>query len=228
VMLPNESHGYRAKESIMHMLWEMDTWLEKHVKNGLVDYKTIKASPAELNQLLNQFNRTPLLKGDAEKALLINAYNIFVIKAVVDNYPAESPLKIDGFFDKKTFNLRGKKVTLNQVEKEMLYKQFPDARLHFALVCAAVGCPKLASHAYVSDNLDAQLQDQTRAVINDPTFIHSAGATVQVSKIFEWYAADFGGKEKVIPFIQKYLLKKIRLNPKYSFYEYDWTLNELK
>lgn len=34
VMLPDESHGYRAKESIMHMLYEMDTWLEKHVKNA--------------------------------------------------------------------------------------------------------------------------------------------------------------------------------------------------
>lgn len=32
VMLPKESHGYRAKESIMHMLWEQDQWLEKHVK----------------------------------------------------------------------------------------------------------------------------------------------------------------------------------------------------
>ena len=101
---------------------QIDVFLKKHVKNGLVDYKSIKANQAELNQLLNQFNRTPLLKGEAEKALLINAYNIFVIKGVVDNYPAEGPLKIDGFFDKKTFNLRGKQVTLNQVEKEMLYK----------------------------------------------------------------------------------------------------------
>lgn len=33
VMLPKESHGYRAKESIMHVLWEQDQWLEKHVKN---------------------------------------------------------------------------------------------------------------------------------------------------------------------------------------------------
>jgi dipeptidyl aminopeptidase/acylaminoacyl peptidase len=33
VMLPKESHGYRAKESILHLLWEQDTWLEKYVKN---------------------------------------------------------------------------------------------------------------------------------------------------------------------------------------------------
>jgi len=34
VVLPYESHGYAAKESIMHTLWEMDTWLEKYVKNA--------------------------------------------------------------------------------------------------------------------------------------------------------------------------------------------------
>ena len=207
---------------------QVDTFLKKHVKNGLVDYKEIKANPAELNQLVNQFNRTPLLKGDAEKALLINAYNIFVIKGVVDNYPAESPLKIEGFFDKLTFSFRGKKVTLNQLEKERLYKQFPDAHLHFALVCAAVGCPKLASHAYSKDKLDAQLDEQTRSVINDPTFIRLNGSSAKVSQIFDWYAADFGGKENVIPFIQKYLFKKVLLSPKHSFYEYDWTLNESK
>lgn len=39
VMLPAESHGYRARESIMHMLWEQDAWLEKHVKNRQLDFK---------------------------------------------------------------------------------------------------------------------------------------------------------------------------------------------
>ncbi|MBT8210452.1 MAG: prolyl oligopeptidase family serine peptidase [Eudoraea sp.] len=36
VMLPKESHGYRAKESILHLLWEQDQWLEKYVKNKTV------------------------------------------------------------------------------------------------------------------------------------------------------------------------------------------------
>ncbi len=34
VMLPKEAHGYRARESVMHMLWEMDQWLEQYVKSG--------------------------------------------------------------------------------------------------------------------------------------------------------------------------------------------------
>ena len=34
VMLPKESHGYASKESIFHVLWEQDQWLEKYVKNA--------------------------------------------------------------------------------------------------------------------------------------------------------------------------------------------------
>lgn len=207
---------------------KIDAFLKKHVENGMVNYKQIKANPAELNVILNQLNRSQLLKGDHEKALLINAYNIFVIKGIVDHYPVEGPLKIDGFFDKKTFKFRGKTITLNNLEKETLYKQFPDARLHFALVCAAMGCPKLADFAYTGDELERQLETQTRVVINDPEFIRLNGSKAEVSKIFEWYVADFGGKDAVIPFIQKHLLKKVKLNPVYTFYEYDWSLNEQK
>ncbi|MFM1876643.1 MAG: hypothetical protein RL266_2380 [Bacteroidota bacterium] len=207
---------------------DFDSFIRKNVKDGAVDYSGIKENLSELNALIIQLNRAPLYKGDEEKAFLINVYNVLVIKGIVNRYPTEGPLKIDGFFDKQTFNLRGKQVTLNQLEKEILMKQFPDARLHFVLVCAAKGCPALASFAYNGKELEAQLESQTRTVINDPDFIRLSGPDAAVSQIFDWYATDFGGKEQVIPFIRKYLLKKIKLNPKYSFYEYDWSLNELK
>ena len=207
---------------------EFDAFFSKNVKDGLVDYGAIKKNPAQLNTLLKEIANTPAKKGDYEKAFLINMYNAFVIKGIVDHYPVEGPLKIDGFFDTQTFNFRGKQVTLNQLEKEILMKQFPDPRLHFVLVCAAKGCPKLASFAYSAKELESQIESQTRKVINDPTFIRLEGPSAQVSYIFDWYAADFGGKDQVIPFIQKYLLKKIKLSPKYTFYDYDWSLNELK
>lgn len=214
--------------SAQNISGQIDSFLKRNVKEGLVDYRGIKANAAELNAILNQLNRAPLFKGDAEKAFLINAYNIFVIKGIVDNYPTEGPLKVDGFFDKKMYRLRGKQLTLNQLEKETLYKQFPDGRLHFALVCAAIGCPKLASFAYSAEKLEAQLEEQTRKVINDPTFIRTKGPELSVSQIFDWYVADFGGKDKVVPFIQKYHLTKVKFSPTYSFYEYDWKLNDMK
>ncbi len=207
----------------------VDDLLKKRTNGaGLVDYTYIKKNPAHLNSLLKEIANAPVLQGDDEKAFLINVYNVFVIKGIIDHYPVEGPLAIDGFFEKKRFNLRGTSVSLNQLEKEILAKQFPDPRLHFALVCAAKGCPKLASFSYNGKGLDEQLEAQTRSVINDPDFIRISGSQLTVSKIFEWYAEDFGGSSKIVPFIQKYHRTKVKFNPKFAYYEYDWSLNELK
>jgi hypothetical protein len=206
----------------------MDKFLKTHVENGKVDYAAIKANPGQLNELINRIARAQKFEGDNEKAFLINTYNILVIKGIVDNYPIEGPLKIDGFFDKKAYRFRGKMISLNELEKDILYKQFPDPRLHFALVCAANGCPKLGSFGYNGGTVEEQLEQQTRNVINNPEFIRLNGPKATVSKIFDWYVNDFGGTEGVIPFVQKYLLKKIKLQPEYDFYEYDWNLNDQK
>ncbi len=214
--------------SAQNFFAQADGFLSENVKDGLVDYAHLKKDPTSLNALIKQIANAPAYTGNEEKAFLINAYNVFVIQGIVENHPVDGPLAIKGFFDTQTFNLRGSKTTLNELEKETLAKQFPDARLHFVLVCAAMGCPKLASFAYTGKALESQLESQTRKVINDPTFVRLKGPYATVSQLFDWYAADFGGKEEVIPFIQKYLLKKIKLHPKYDFYEYDWRLNELK
>ena len=207
---------------------ETDAFLKANVQDGLVNYAGIKKSPSKLNALLKELAEAETFEGDEEKAFLINTYNIFVIKGIVDHYPIDGPLAIDGFFDKKKFKFRGGYITLNDLEKGTLYKKFQDARLHFALVCAAKGCPKLASFAYTDEKLESQLEEKTRSVINDTAFVRLDGPSAQVSLLFDWYASDFGGKDNVIPFIQKYLLKKIRLSPEYSFYEYDWSLNDQK
>lgn len=211
-----------------NLVSETDAFLKANVKDGLVNYATIKRSPAALNALITKLSEAKTFEDDEEKAFLINAYNILVIKGIVDHYPVEGPMAIDGFFDTKKFKFRGGYITLNELEKNTISKKFPDPRLHFVLVCAAMGCPKLASFAYTGEKLEKQLEEQTRKVINDPTFIKTNGPELTVSQIFDWYAADFGGKDKVVPFIQKYHLTKVKFSPKYSFYEYDWKLNQLK
>ena len=203
----------------------MDAFLQKNVKDGLVNYEGIKAVPQEINALLKQVANAPEYAGNQEKAFLINAYNLFVIKGIVEHFPVQGPLQIDGFFDSKKFTLRGEKTTLDQLEKETLSKQFPDPRLHFTLVCAALGCPKLAPFAYNPKQLEEQLEQQTRQVINDPSFIRVNGPFLEISQLFDWYVSDFGGKQNIVPFIQKYHLLKVKFSPKYTFYEYDWTLN---
>jgi hypothetical protein len=115
-----------------------DQFLKTHVKNGAVDYETIYADPRALNDILNLASTLSISK-DAEsyKAFWINAYNLFVIKGVIDNYPLKSPLDKAGFFDKVSYNIAGKNVTLNTIENKLLRAVFNDARLHFVLVCGA-------------------------------------------------------------------------------------------
>lgn len=198
------------------------------VKDGLVDYQGVKDHPEMLNQLLEQIERFNYNDAgpDVQKAFLINAYNILTIKGIVDTYPVKGPMKINGFFTAENYVLAGKNVSLDIVEKKMLYGTYPDSRLHFVLVCAAISCPKLANHAYLPVNLDNQLDAKTREILNDPDFIRESKGKVLVSEIFRWYANDFKDAGSVIDYLNKYRETPYSSGTKHGFYTYDWTLND--
>jgi hypothetical protein len=222
------SAGIFAAGTPAQFLAETDALLKAYVKNGRVDYTGLKAS-VELNSLVTDIAETNLstLQGDDRKAFLINAYNLLVINQALENYPLQSVLKVGGFFDGKKQNVAGRKLTLNQLEKDLLLKEFPDARLHFVLVCGALGCPPITNFAYQPAKLEAQLNKQTKLALNNPTFIRTSGEKAELSKIFEWYAKDFGGsKANVLAFINKYRTEAISAGAKVSYYEYDWSLNK--
>jgi len=206
---------------------ETDALLKRYVKQGRVNYTSLKASN-DLQPLIAKINSTDLntLSGNAKKSYLINAYNLLVINQVLENYPLESVLDVKGFFDAKKQNVGGRKLTLNQLEKDILLKEFKDARLHFVLVCGALGCPPITNFAYSPGKLEAQLDKQTKMALNNPTFLRVSGEKAELSKIFEWYTKDFGGsKSAVLSFINKYRDEAVAANAKVSYYEYDWTIN---
>jgi len=210
---------------------QADAFLKENVNRGYVNYKNIKDKPAELNALVNQIASAQLsdLSLEEQKAFLINAYNILVIKNVVDVFPVESPLHVKGFFDLNTFEVAGQKATLNYLEKEMLYKNFPDARLHFALVCAAIGCPKLSNKAYRAAILEKQLDIQTRKTLNNPKFIQVKDEKVLVSEIFKWYEQDFiNDDQSMIEFINAYRALSIEVDKKVDYYTYNWQINAIE
>ena len=207
---------------------DTDALLKRYVKQGRVDYVGLKASN-DLDPLIQKVATVDLsvLKGNDKKAFLINAYNLLVIKQVLENYPLKSVLDVNGFFDGKKQNVGGRKLTLNQLEKELLLKEFNDARLHFVLVCGALGCPPIINFAYTPAKLEAQLSKQTKLALNDPAFLRVNGDKAELSKIFEWYASDFGGsKSAVLSFINKYRDEAVPTSAKVSYYTYDWTLNK--
>ncbi len=207
-----------------------DAFFKANVANGKVAYSKIHENPEQLNDVLKIAQGISITKDDAKnyQAFWINAYNLSVIKGLIDNYPTKSPLDNAGFFDKTKHSLGGKQITLNDIEHKLLRGQFNDARFHFVLVCGAVGCPPLISAAYLPNTLDAQLTTQTKKAINGSFIrVNDKKNRVQVSQIMEWYKGDFkmDGMDE-IDFINKYRNEKLEGKWKLSYFPYDWTINK--
>lgn len=206
---------------------EADAFLKRYVTNGNVNYASLKNNPSSLNKLMALASDVTVSKAEATtyQAFWINAYNISVIKGIIDNYPIKSPLDTKGFFDKTTYQIGGTSITLNDIENKKLRAQFEDPRFHFVLVCGAKGCPPLIPKAFTPDNLESLLEQQTVNAINNPDFIMVKGNKVALSEIFKWYKEDFVKDGTEIDFLNSYRTEKIPQNAKVSYYPYNWQLN---
>ncbi len=201
----------------------------KYVESGLVDYSSIVENSTELDQLIQLYGMEEFAGNEEQelKTFYINAYNLFVIDGLVKARPTQSPQEIAGFFTANNHTLLGKKVSLNQIEKQKLNPK-EDPRLHFVLVCGAKGCPPIANYAFTSKNLDSLLDFQTSIALNDQTFIRysSSDQEVKLSQIFKWYSSDFLKKSKnKLEYINRFRTVKIPLGTKTSYYDYDWSIN---
>lgn len=208
-----------------------DAFLKENVSQGRVNYKAIKNNPSNLKELIALGKEVRVATSNPKnyQAFWINAYNIHVINAIVADYPTKSPLDIKGFFDKTTREVGGKSITLNDIENKLLRAKFPkEARFHFVLVCAGLGCPPIINEAYQPNSLEGQLQRQAEIALNNPNFIRVKGNKVQLSQIFEWYKGDFTHNGNEIDYINKFRKEILPAKSKVSYYSYDWTLNEIK
>jgi hypothetical protein len=170
------------------------------------------------------------MSGQERKAFLINAYNLLVINGVTDHYPVRSVMKIPAFFEAQRYVIAGRKVSLNELEKDWLLREFPDARLHFALICGAKGCPPFPAEVFRAETLDEQLDEQARRAINDPGFVQRSrgDSMLTVSTIFQWYADDFSReKGSVREYIRYYLEPPFSGTPAIRYSVYDWSLNDI-
>ena len=207
---------------------DVDALMTKYVADGKVDYAGIKTAGA--TDLLVEHIGSMALSGASaaqKKAFYINAYNVLVIHSIVSAYPVGSPMDISGFFDQKKHKVAGQMLTLNELEQTKLLRVYEDARIHFVVVCAAKGCPTLASFAYRPEKLEAQLQAQTKKALNSTYFIRVQNNAVQVSKIFEWYNGDFTKNgQTVVGYINSFRDQNISPTLSVGHYEYDWALNK--
>ena len=201
-----------AAQSLDTHFKQVDDFMKAYVKDGKVNYSTIKTDPSELDDLVAQIGTLGAPANDANtfQAFAINAYNLFVIKGVIDNYPIKSPLDVTGFFDKTMYKFSGSDFTLNDIEHELLRARYPqEARFHFVLVCAGQGCPPIINTAYQPATLQEQLQEQTVKSLNDPISSRLKGKRLDCLKYLSGTQVILHKEEKVWPTISiNFELKK--------------------
>lgn len=209
-----------------------DRWnefLKKYVdKKGKVNYRGIKNEKATLEAYLQELTENEPQNSwsrNEKMAYWINLYNAATVHLIVENYPISSILKLDGgkTWDVKRVSVGNRKYSLNEIENEILRPQFKDARIHFAVNCAAKSCPPLLNEAFLPEKLTAQLAAQTKKFVNNQQFNQFGEGEIIVSKIFDWYAADFGDLKK---FLNQYLPTPIAETATIKFGDYVWDLNE--
>ena len=208
-----------------HSAW--NDLLKKHVSaTGKVNYKTFKADLELLDAYMRSLNESaPTESASKEERLAywINAYNAVTVRLIITNYPVSSITKLDGgkTWDVKRYTNGSKKLSLNDIENTIL-RPMGDARIHFALNCAAKSCPPLLNEAFTSENVNKLLEQRTRQFINSTRTVIEKDE-VKVSKIFDWYGKDFGN---VVDFVNKYAKTKAAKTSKVTFGDYDWSLND--
>lgn len=225
IFISNSSFG---SSNLPQLIDELDLFFKQHVNNNLVNYSSLesKSSLVSLVKKVEDFNHSKL--SEKEKiAFYINAYNLMVIKGVMDNYPLASTNDINGFFTKTKYLIGREAMSLNGLEHDILFKYYHDLRYHFVLVCGAKGCPPIIPEAYRPETLDKQLDRQTKIAINNPDFtkVDNEKQSVGLSQIFKWYAHDFSGKKATFDFLNQYRETPIPDSYKITYYTYDWSLN---
>lgn len=223
-----------------------DALLRQYVdEQGRVDYSRWKSEqPQAIQQWLKDLEKqTDLadLNADEQLALWINLYNAFTISAILERYPVESILpQIVGipnwlaflwFFFRPAYQFAGQRYSLSQIEHRILRRELKEPRIHFALVCASIGCPLLRNRAYEPAIIQQQLEDDAIRFINNPEKVRYDFQTeiLYCSKIFKWYRKDFLQESSSVPeYIKAYLKTDAPITSKtpISYLHYDWNLNQ--
>ena len=221
-----------------------DRLLKAHVtEHGYVDYAELDKHSAELDRYISAIATAPV--DDMERAnklaLLINAYNAFTLRLILDYWDNGELASINDIpkgrrWDHVRWNIAGKTWSLNQIEHKRIRPIFEEPRIHFALVCAAVGCPKLRNEAYQPDRIEEQLEDQTVYAHRQPRWLRydAARNVVYLTKLYEWYGVDFEEDAgSVLAFVARYVPDVKRAvargkAPRIAWLEYDWDLNSVR
>ncbi len=209
-------------------------------EGGWVDYRGLRAREGDLDAYLGSLATAPFdaMGRDQKLALLINAYNAFTLKLILEYYPLGSieDIPVSKGWNARRWIIGGTAFSLRDIEHGEIRPKFAEPRIHFALVCASISCPPLRREAYVASRLEEQLADQTRYVHEgDRWFRYEPGSdTLHLTSLYDWYGSDFkqqsGSVERFAARSSAPLKAALDLGKKVKvrYLDYDWALNERK
>ncbi|TWT41535.1 DUF547 domain-containing protein [Botrimarina hoheduenensis] len=232
-------------DQIEHTPWH--TLLQRFVDSeGRVNYRSWHADTgarAALTSYLESLGPVELEAAapiEAALAYWINAYNALTIEGILREYPTSSirnhTATVWGYNLWKDLKLRvaDSTVSLDDIEHQRLRPR-GDPRIHFAIVCASIGCPRLLNEAYRPETLEAQLEMNARHFFaQSQNFqIDPASNTIHLSAILKWYGEDFGATQdqrlrRITQWLPTNAARSLMTQPnaRVSYLEYDWHLNE--
>ncbi len=202
-------------------------------KSGSLFEQTLKA--------IERIEPTHFLNPNETKAFWINAYNFAAMRLVIDHYPVDS---IRSFnislvkypWSKKAVRIGERSYSLEQIEKDILLKQFNDPRIVFAVSCAAVSCPDRIAQPFTAQQLDEQLDEIIRTFFRNPgkgLRLDRNRGLLKLSWILEkdmrlFQDRPMGVLGFVLPYLEREIREWLEINPvDISYFEHDWTLNDL-
>ena len=243
-------HDDTNSDSIDHREWQaiLDGYLRTDDPSGIhrFDYGGLKANAADRERLQRYLAHLEvvdprLYSRDEQMAYWINFYNALTVETVVEGYPVDSIREIHrgivpwaGPWGDERATVAGQRLTLDNMEHDILRALWRDPRIHYAVNCASLGCPNLAPMVFTAGRLEEMLEDTARDYVNHPrgvTLRDDAGAVL--SSIYTWFQDDFGGSEAgVIEHLLRYAEPELAARLA-SFdgaldYEYDWSLNDVR
>ncbi|QIE59418.1 DUF547 domain-containing protein [Rasiella rasia] len=214
--------------NIDHSAWT--TLLKKHVdQKGMVDYKGFQQDEIKLDAYLDMLaSKDPDTDWSVQEllAFYINLYNAQTVKLIVENYPTKSIKDLDGPWTKGRARVGNRNLSLGGLENGILRKM-NEPRIHFAINCASISCPKLLDEAYTASKINEQLEQVTKEFINGDKNDISANEA-ELSSIFKFYPDDWkvDGKVNITGYINQYSTTKLNPKANLTYKNYNWGLNE--
>ena len=193
---------------------------------------------ARLREYLDRMAQIEISRHNREqqRAYWINLYNAITTDVVVADYPVDSIRDIrSGLFSAGPWKLElieieNEALTLDDIEHRILRPIWQDPRLHYAVNCASIGCPNLQAEAFTAVNTEQLLDRAADQFVNHPRGARVVDGKLQVSSIYRWFEADFGGSERgVIEHLKRYarpeLLTALQGIDRIADDDYDWSIN---